>query len=50
MRRCGGVDRRLQISDKATWTKAEIDRHMKVLTEAKKAGQFRAFWKDSTRA
>jgi putative spermidine/putrescine transport system substrate-binding protein len=27
-------------------TKAEIDLTMKVLTEAKKAGQFRAFWKD----
>ena len=27
-------------------TKDEIDRTMKILIEAKKAGQFRAFWKD----
>jgi len=27
-------------------TKPEIDMTMKLLTEAKKAGQFRAFWKD----
>ena len=26
-------------------TKAEIDKTMKIFTEAKKAGQFRAFWK-----
>ena len=32
--------------DKGNMTKDEIDRTMKVLTEAKKAGQFRAFWKD----
>src|SRR3982074_3355125 len=32
--------------DKGNMTKPEIDRTMKVLTEAKKAGQFRAFWKD----
>jgi putative spermidine/putrescine transport system substrate-binding protein len=32
--------------DKGNMTKAEIDMTMKVLTEAKKAGQFRAFWKD----
>jgi putative spermidine/putrescine transport system substrate-binding protein len=32
--------------DKGNMTKAEIDLTMKVLTEAKKAGQFRAFWKD----
>jgi len=32
--------------DKGNMTKAEIDRTMKVLTEAKKSGQFRAFWKD----
>jgi putative spermidine/putrescine transport system substrate-binding protein len=32
--------------DKGNMTRAEIDRTMKVLTEAKKAGQFRAFWKD----
>ena len=33
-------------ADKGNMTKAEIDLTMKVLTEAKKAGQFRAFWKD----
>ena len=32
--------------DKGNMTKAEIDRTMKILTEAKKAGQFRAFWSD----
>ena len=32
--------------DKGNMTKAEIDMTMDVLTEAKKAGQFRAFWKD----
>ena len=32
--------------DKGNMTKAEIDLTMKLLTEAKKAGQFRAFWKD----
>ena len=32
--------------DKGNMTHAEIDRTMKVLTEAKQAGQFRAFWKD----
>jgi putative spermidine/putrescine transport system substrate-binding protein len=32
--------------DKGNMTKEEIDRTVKVLTEAKKAGQFRAFWKD----
>ena len=32
--------------DKGNMTKPEIDMTMKVLTEAKKAGQFRAFWKD----
>ena len=32
--------------DKGNMTKAEIDMTMKVLTEAKKSGQFRAFWKD----
>ena len=31
--------------DKGNMTKEEIDKTMKVLTEAKKAGQFRAFWK-----
>ena len=33
-------------ADKGNMTKEEIDLTMKVLTEAKKAGQFRAFWKD----
>ena len=32
--------------DKGNMTKAEIDMTIGVLTEAKKAGQFRAFWKD----
>src|ERR1700731_4864777 len=32
--------------DKGNMTKAEIDLTMATLTEAKKAGQFRAFWKD----
>ena len=32
--------------DKGNMTKAEIDLTMKIMTEAKKAGQFRAFWKD----
>src|SRR3981189_84411 len=35
-----------QYEDKGNMTKAEIDLTMKVMTEAKKAGQFRAFWKD----
>lgn len=33
-------------ADKGNMTKAEIDMTMRVLTDAKKAGQFRAFWKD----
>jgi putative spermidine/putrescine transport system substrate-binding protein len=32
--------------DKGNMTKAEIDLTMKIMTEAKKSGQFRAFWKD----
>src|SRR5450432_4552968 len=32
-------------ADKGNMTKAEIDLTMKIMTEAKKAGQFRAFWK-----
>jgi putative spermidine/putrescine transport system substrate-binding protein len=32
--------------DKGNMTRPEIDMTMKVMTEAKKAGQFRAFWKD----
>src|SRR3954465_9242654 len=33
-------------ADKGNMTRAEIDLTMRVMTEAKKAGQFRAFWKD----
>src|SRR5580658_8512617 len=33
-------------ADKGNMTKAEIDLTIKVMIEAKKAGQFRAFWKD----
>src|ERR1700729_3458855 len=33
-------------ADKGNMTKAEIDLTIKLMTEAKKAGQFRAFWKD----
>ncbi|WP_131114236.1 ABC transporter substrate-binding protein [Lichenihabitans psoromatis] len=33
-------------ADKGNMTRAEIDMTTKVLTEAKKAGQFRAFWSD----
>ncbi|MFC0408611.1 ABC transporter substrate-binding protein [Roseomonas elaeocarpi] len=32
--------------DKGNMTKAEIDKTLGILTEAKKAGQFRAFWSD----
>ncbi|KQP41199.1 ABC transporter substrate-binding protein [Methylobacterium sp. Leaf104] len=32
--------------DKGNMTKAEIDRTIKLLIEAKRAGQFRAFWQD----
>jgi putative spermidine/putrescine transport system substrate-binding protein len=32
--------------DKGNMTKDEIDMTMKIMTEAKKAGQFRAFWSD----
>jgi putative spermidine/putrescine transport system substrate-binding protein len=35
-----------QYADKGNMTREEIDLTMKVLTEAKQAGQFRAFWKD----
>src|SRR5207245_1227082 len=35
-----------QYADKGNMTKAEIDLTMKIMTKAKKAGQFRAFWKD----
>ncbi|HYI83468.1 MAG TPA: extracellular solute-binding protein, partial [Acetobacteraceae bacterium] len=33
-------------ADKGNMTRAEIDLTMQVLTEAKRAGQFRAFWRD----
>jgi putative spermidine/putrescine transport system substrate-binding protein len=33
-------------ADKGNMTRAEIDLTMKILTDAKRAGQFRAFWKD----
>ena len=33
-------------ADKGNMTKEEIDMTMKVMTDAKKDGQFRAFWKD----
>jgi putative spermidine/putrescine transport system substrate-binding protein len=33
-------------ADKGNMTKEEIDLTMKIMTEAKKSGQFRAFWKD----
>lgn len=35
----------VKYKDKGNMTRAEIDKTMKVMTEAKKAGQFRAFWK-----
>ena len=35
----------MKYGDKGNMTKSEIDKTMAVLTEAKKAGQFRAFWK-----
>jgi putative spermidine/putrescine transport system substrate-binding protein len=35
----------IEYGDKGNMTKAEIDKTMGVMTEAKKAGQFRAFWK-----
>ncbi|HWK45440.1 MAG TPA: PotD/PotF family extracellular solute-binding protein [Stellaceae bacterium] len=35
----------IKYKDKGNMTKAEIDKTMAVLVEAKKAGQFRAFWK-----
>ncbi|HEX2885650.1 PotD/PotF family extracellular solute-binding protein [Vineibacter terrae] len=35
----------IKYGDKGNMTKAEIDKTISVLTEAKKAGQFRAFWK-----
>lgn len=35
----------IKYGDKGNMTKDEIDKTMAILTEAKKAGQFRAFWK-----
>jgi len=35
----------IKYKDKGNMTKAEIDKTMTILVEAKKAGQFRAFWK-----
>jgi putative spermidine/putrescine transport system substrate-binding protein len=35
----------IKYGDKGNMTREEIDKTMSVLTEAKKAGQFRAFWK-----
>lgn len=35
----------VQYGDKGNMTKAEIDKTMAIFTEAKKDGQFRAFWK-----
>lgn len=36
----------IKYGDKGNMTREEIDKTMAVLTEAKKAGQFRAFWKE----
>jgi len=35
----------IKYGDKGNMTKAELDKTLKIMTEAKKAGQFRAFWK-----
>jgi putative spermidine/putrescine transport system substrate-binding protein len=35
----------IKYGDKGNMTRAEIDKTIAILTEAKKAGQFRAFWK-----
>jgi putative spermidine/putrescine transport system substrate-binding protein len=37
---------RVKYGDKGNMTKAEIDQTIKILIEAKRAGQFRAFWRD----
>jgi putative spermidine/putrescine transport system substrate-binding protein len=37
---------KVKYKDKGNMTTAEIDQTIAVMTEAKKAGQFRAFWKD----
>src|SRR3984957_16746880 len=36
----------VKYGDKGNMTKAEIDQTMKILIDAKRSGQFRAFWKD----
>ena len=36
----------VKYGDKGNMTKEEIDKTMAILTEAKKSGQFRAFWKE----
>ena len=35
----------VKYGDKGNMTKEEIDKTMAIITEAKKNGQFRAFWK-----
>ncbi|NYZ15632.1 extracellular solute-binding protein [Azospirillum sp. RWY-5-1] len=35
----------IKYGDKGNMTKEEIDKTLKIMTDAKKAGQFRAFWK-----
>ena len=35
----------VRYGDKGNMTKEEIDKTMKIFTDAKKSGQFRAFWK-----
>ena len=35
----------IKYGDKGNMTKAELDKTLKIMTDAKKAGQFRAFWK-----
>ncbi len=40
----------IKYADKGNMTKAEIDKTIDFLIKAKKDGQFRAFWKASTRA
>jgi putative spermidine/putrescine transport system substrate-binding protein len=35
----------IKYGDKGNMTKAELDKTLKIMTDAKKSGQFRAFWK-----
>ena len=44
-----GSHRHYKYADKGNMTKEEIDLTIEVMIEAKKAGQFRAFWKDLRR-